>query len=70
MVGRCLSLKMPLRIFDWGNGSGMDYASNGVKQHTFADNGVYSIRVSLIDEDGTHANAGQFDLLVTPAPEQ
>ncbi|MGA0369540.1 MAG: hypothetical protein ACO3N7_08830 [Kiritimatiellia bacterium] len=48
----------------------MDYASNGVKQHTFADNGVYSIRVSLIDEDGTHANAGQFDLLVTPAPEQ
>lgn len=44
---------------DWGDGTVESFNSGEGRQHFYADNGDYSIRVSLTDEDGTHAGAGQ-----------
>jgi hypothetical protein len=58
---------------DWGDGSSDDYATNGVKTHTYADGpNSWSITVDLTDEDGTFNDAAD-DLQVQvdnvkPAP--
>ena len=47
-------------IVDWGDGTPAEtFASGGLKNHTYADGGnTYTIQVDLVDEDGTHLNAG------------
>lgn len=53
---------------DWGDGSPTETFSGSptghVRTHTYRDNGVYTVRVSLVDEDGSHANAGTFVVTV------
>jgi len=44
-------------IVDWGDGHSDTYATNGIKTHTYADGpSTHSIKVDLIDEDGTFTN--------------
>ena len=52
---------------DWGDGSSEQIGSSGPVTHIYAGEGPRTIVVSLDDEDGTHANAGSLDVLVTPA---
>jgi len=43
-------------IVHWGDGNSDTYSSNGVKTHTYAEEGVKSITVDLVDGDGTFTN--------------
>ncbi|MCP5236065.1 MAG: cadherin-like domain-containing protein [Zoogloeaceae bacterium] len=52
---------------DWGDGSSEQAGSAGPVTHIYASEGPRTIVVSLEDEDGTHADAGSLDVLVTPA---
>ena len=53
-------------IVDWGDGSGSQtFMSGGVKTHVYAEGGVmHTINVDLVDEDGTHPNAGSFNITI------
>lgn len=44
------------RIVNWGDGNTQTYTSPGDFTHVYADNGIYFITVSLVDEDGTYNN--------------
>ncbi|WP_292995946.1 pre-peptidase C-terminal domain-containing protein [Nitrosomonas sp.] len=51
-------------IVNWGDGSSDSYSAAGDVTHTFAADGNYTISTDLIDEDGTHVNAGNLAVLV------
>ncbi|MCW5607007.1 MAG: DUF4347 domain-containing protein [Nitrosomonas sp.] len=51
-------------IVNWGDGGSDTYNSAGEVTHTFAADGHYTIRVDLIDEDGTHVDAGNLAVSV------
>ena len=62
-------------VVRWGDGTSTGYAGNGVKTHVYAAPGTYTVRVDLIDEDGTFTNRGTATTLnvtaipvVLPAP--
>jgi|GEM_PF-1363301 len=56
-------------IVDWGDGAIDTFASGGVKTHVYRDGpAAVQIRVSLVDEDGTHANAGSHYLSILNVP--
>jgi uncharacterized repeat protein (TIGR01451 family) len=54
-------------VVDWGDGSPADTygAATGSASHTYADDGVFSVSVSVVDEDGTHAAAGSDTATIT-----
>ncbi|WP_078120005.1 Calx-beta domain-containing protein [Thiosocius teredinicola] len=56
-------------VVHWGDGSDDIYTTNGDVTHTFADPGVYTITVDLVDEDGTYTDAASLDLTVTDVDE-
>lgn len=49
---------------NWGDGTVDDYATPGVKTHTYASPAMVNIAVDLTDEDGVHTNAGAFNIEV------
>jgi hypothetical protein len=59
-------------IVHWGDGTSSTYSSGGVKTHTYADDhpssgtasDMFAIRVDLVDEDGTFADAGTKSITV------
>ncbi|HUM75052.1 MAG TPA: PKD domain-containing protein, partial [Nitrosomonas europaea] len=51
-------------IVNWGDDSSDIYDVAGEVTHTFAAEGNYTISVDLVDEDGTHADAGNFAVTV------
>ncbi|KXK42851.1 PKD domain-containing protein, partial [Nitrosomonas europaea] len=51
-------------IVNWGDDSSDIYDVAGEVTHTFAAKGNYTISVDLVDEDGTHADAGNFAVTV------
>ena len=51
-------------IVHWGDGSSDTYTAGGDRAHVYADDGTYTITVDLVDEDGTHAEAGSLGLTV------
>ena len=52
-------------IVDWGDGTSQTYTSAGPRTHTYLDDMEHvTIRVALVDEDGTHENAGTLDVMV------
>ncbi|MEZ6073123.1 MAG: PKD domain-containing protein [Pirellulales bacterium] len=53
-------------IVFWGDGTSDVYGSAGVKTHVYDDDAAYAapISVTLVDEDGIHASAGTFNLVV------
>ncbi|HRN83081.1 PKD domain-containing protein, partial [Nitrosomonas europaea] len=51
-------------IVNWGDNSSDVYDVAGEVTHTFAVEGNYTISVNLVDEDGTHADAGSLDISV------
>ena len=52
-------------IVDWGDGTSQTYTSAGPRTHTYLDDIEHvTIRVALVDEDGTHENAGTLDVMV------
>ncbi len=44
------------RIVNWGDGNTQVYTTPGSFTHVYADNGIYFVSVSLVDEDGTYNN--------------
>ena len=53
-------------IVDWGDGDTNTYGSAGDVTHTYADGAnSYTIAVDLVDEDGTHTDAGSHAVSVT-----
>ena len=52
---------------DWGDGNVEDFAAAGDVTHRYADEGQFSIGVTLIDEDGTHIDAGTTRVVVSAA---
>ncbi|MBM4429340.1 MAG: PKD domain-containing protein, partial [Chloroflexi bacterium] len=54
-----------LYIVHWGDGHTNTYGSQGNVQHTYADGDAsHTIRVDLVDEDGTHVGAGTLSVTV------
>lgn len=55
-------------IVDWGDGSAVEsFPTQGNKTHTYADDGpqpIKTIKVSLVDEDATHAEVATLDVNV------
>jgi Ca2+-binding RTX toxin-like protein/6-phosphogluconolactonase (cycloisomerase 2 family) len=52
----------------WGDGISVQYDTGGEKSHTYSTPGVkQTIRVDLVDEDGTYANVAGMDVLVVSA---
>jgi len=51
-------------IVDWGDGSSDAFNTAGDVTHTYAAAGNNTIRVDLVDEDGTHTVAGTQELTV------
>ena len=52
-------------VVDWGDGASESYTSAGVKTHTYADgDATHQISVDLVDEDGTHVDAGALNVAV------
>ncbi|MHB1186316.1 PKD domain-containing protein, partial [Thiobacillus sp.] len=54
-------------VVHWGDGTESTYATAGDVTHTFADPSNYTISVDLVDEDGTHSNAGSKAVTVDAA---
>ena len=52
-------------LVDWGDGSTSTTSSLGSISHTYASAAAYRIRVSLTDEDGSHADVAGVDITVT-----
>ena len=51
---------------DWGDGSPVEaWLTTGIYEHTYADDGEYTILVSLVDEDGIHSAAASKLVTVT-----
>ena len=47
-------------IVNWGDGTPAEtFLMGGLQNHTYADDGSYTIQVDLADEDGTHTNAAE-----------
>ncbi|MCB1937287.1 MAG: VWD domain-containing protein [Nitrosomonas sp.] len=55
-------------IVNWGDGSVDVFNAAGTVAHVYAATGSNTIRVDLIDEDGTHVNAGNFAVSVNSPP--
>jgi len=51
-------------IVDWGDGITEDFSTAGDVAHTYATVGNNTVIVDLVDEDGTHTNAGNIDVSV------
>ena len=51
---------------NWGDGNTEDFASAGDVTHTYSTAGNYTINVTLIDEDGTHADVESLPVTVNP----
>ncbi len=50
---------------NWGDGQRDRFTSGGTKTHVYSDGDQdYTITVDLVDENGTHASAGQFEVSV------
>ncbi|SET60723.1 von Willebrand factor type D domain-containing protein [Nitrosomonas marina] len=56
-------------IVDWGDGTSDTFNTAGDVMHTYAAAGDNTITVDLVDEDGTHVNAGSLSVLVNSAPD-
>ncbi|MCM8611447.1 hypothetical protein, partial [Accumulibacter sp.] len=60
---------------NWGDGTAVEVIpaaslpANGQVTHTYAAPGTPTIAVAVVDEDGTHANAGTKSITVTPPAE-
>jgi hypothetical protein len=60
---------------DWGDGTAVEtilaasLPANGEVTHTYAAPGTPTIHVAVVDEDGTHADAGTKSITVTPPAE-
>jgi Domain of unknown function (DUF4347)/Calx-beta domain/PKD domain len=53
-------------LIDWGDGSPIQSETSvGEFTHTYANIGDFNIKVALVDEDGTHADAGTETVNVT-----
>ncbi|MCB1958823.1 MAG: hypothetical protein KDG55_24375, partial [Rhodocyclaceae bacterium] len=52
-------------VIDWGDGSTSTVGSAGDVNHVYATQGAFAISVALVDEDGTHADAGSTSVSVT-----
>ncbi|MCK0505606.1 PKD domain-containing protein, partial [Aromatoleum anaerobium] len=52
---------------DWGDGNTDTVAAAGDVTHTYTATGSFTVRVGLVDEDGTHADAGTLDVTVNAA---
>ena len=57
-------------IVFWGDNTVDTYTSGGAKTHIYDDNALVTdiIRVTLVDEDGAHANAGTLSRTVNNVP--
>ncbi|MCP5244564.1 MAG: hypothetical protein H6937_00795, partial [Burkholderiales bacterium] len=55
-------------IVNWGDGTTDTFSSAGAVTHVYAAAGSNTISVDLVDEDGTHDNAGNLDVNVNEAP--
>ena len=55
-------------IVNWGDGSSETFNSAGDVTHVYATAGNTTITVDLIDEDGTHINAGSLAVAVSTPP--
>jgi len=63
-------------IVDWGDGNSDTYTTPGEKTHVYADDhpasgtpsDAFTITVDLVDEDGTHENAGTKEITVVNVP--
>jgi len=51
-------------IVDWGDGSTETFATAGDVTHTYTTAGSKPVIVDLVDEDGSHTNAGNIDVVV------
>ncbi len=56
-------------IVNWGDGSSDTFGSAGEVSHVYTTTGSTTISVDLVDEDGTHVNAGTFAVLVSTTPD-
>ena len=54
-----------LRV-DWGDGNVEEFTAAGDVTHQYAAEGRFAVSVALIDEDGTHLDAGTTAVEVTP----
>ncbi|MBO3705820.1 MAG: hypothetical protein J5X21_05380 [Candidatus Accumulibacter sp.] len=54
-------------LVHWGDGTSDVYGNAGDVTHIYADPGNYTISVDLLDEDGTHSNAGSQAVTVNAA---
>ena len=53
-------------LVDWGDGSDVEpFDVDGDQTHVYADNGTYTVRVSLRDEDGTFSNVATQTVVIT-----
>ncbi|SCZ84884.1 hypothetical protein NSMM_300003 [Nitrosomonas mobilis] len=55
-------------IVNWGDGSSDTFSNAGQVTHAYADPGNNTISVDLVDEDGTHTNAGSLTIAVGIPP--
>jgi hypothetical protein len=51
----------------WGDSSPKEIVSGGPVAHVYSTVGTYTIIIDLVDEDGSHLNAGSTSVEVTPA---
>lgn len=56
-------------VVDWGDGTTQTFGSWGAKTHTYDDGpATHAVAVDLVDEDGTHPDAGTKEVSVDNAP--
>ena len=56
-------------VVDWGDGTSDTFNAAGDVTHVYTATGNQTISVGLVDEDGTHTDAGTLDVLVNAAPD-
>ncbi|GJL76868.1 PKD domain-containing protein [Nitrosomonas sp.] len=56
-------------IVNWGDGTIDTFNTAGDVTHTYTASGNKAITVDLVDDDGTHVNAGALSILVNAAPD-
>jgi hypothetical protein len=49
---------------NWGDGLSDTYDAGGDRTHVYDTDGTYTVKVDLVDEDGTHAGAGSLEVTV------
>ncbi|WP_046116165.1 PKD domain-containing protein, partial [Aquincola tertiaricarbonis] len=57
-------------VIDWGDGSTQTVTTAGDVSHTYASAGARNIAVTVVDEDGSHANAATLAVSVGAATPQ